>query len=248
MEGSTVSARVLAGVMCCVALSVGCSSSPSSSQEGGATAAPADAVRVDGALYERGAFGQARYVPAGDVDPRSVVGRVESRVASWDLREGEAAYLKPGAPLHAVEGYDPSFRLAARRDGGWALYEVIQAPAAEEVGELLDIGGKVESIGIEDTSDGPASARREGAATIREPGEVGAIVEAALDAPLGRVSRGSFRYLVVFHLEDGTRSVRWYEPRSGELYLGEGPGVSDPYSGVVLPEAPRETIRRALLG
>ena len=231
--------------MCFVALSVGCSSS---SPEGGATAAPADSVRIDGALYERGAFGQARYVPAGDVDLQSVVGKVESRVASWDLREGEASYLKPGAPLHAVEGYDPSFRLAARRDGGWALYEVIRAPAAEEAGELLDIGDKVESIGVEDTFEEPASAGREEVATIRERGEVRAIVEAALDAPLGRVSRGSFRYLVIFHLKDGTRSVRRYEPRSGELYLGEGPGVSDPYSGVVLPEAPRETIRRALLG
>ncbi|CAA9395771.1 MAG: hypothetical protein AVDCRST_MAG22-872 [uncultured Rubrobacteraceae bacterium] len=206
-----------------------------------------DSARIDGILYDRGAYGQDRDVPAGAVDRRSAVGRVESRVASYDLREGEATYLKPGAPLYAVEGYDPSFRLAARRDGGWALYEVAHNPGAEKASELLDVGGKVESIGVEDTFE-VGNTGPEEVATVRGQEKVGNIVDATLDAPLGQISRGSFRYLVVFHLEDGTRSIRWYELRSGELYLSENPSERDPYTGVVLPGAHREAIRRALPG
>lgn len=248
MGRSSLLARALAGVVCCVALSVGCSSSPpSSSPGGGATAAPTDSVRIDGTLYDRGAYGQDRDVPPGAVDRRSAVGRVESRAASHDLREGEATYLGPGAPLYAVEGYDPSFRLAARRDGGWALYEVAHNPGAKKASELLDVGGKVESIGVEDTFE-VGNTGPEEVATVRGQEEVRAIVDATLDAPLGQISRGSFRYLVVFHLEDGTRSIRRYEPRSGKMYLSENPSERDPCTGVVLSGSPREAIRRTLPG
>ena len=203
---------------------------------------------MDGILYDRGAYGQDLDVPAGDVDLRTTFGRVGSRAASHDLREGEATYLEPGTRLHAVEGYDPSFRLAARRDGGWALYEVAHNPGAKKPSELLDVGGKVESVGVEDTFEGTAGGAREEAAALLGPEETRTVVGAALDSPLVKVSPGPFRYLVVFHLEDGTRSLRWYEPGSGELYLSEDPGERDPYAGVVLPEAPREAILRALPG
>jgi hypothetical protein len=41
-----------------------------------------------------------------------------------------AAYLDPGTPLYAVDGYRPSFRLAARREGRLVLYEAAENPSA----------------------------------------------------------------------------------------------------------------------
>ncbi len=110
------------------------------------------------------------------------------------------------------------------------------------------IGGKVESVEVEDTFEGTAGGAREEAAAILGPEEARAVVGAALDSPLVKVSPGPFRYLVVFHLEDGTRSLRWYEPRSGELYLSEDPGEDASYTGVVMPRDVRASLRPAPRG
>ena len=213
--------------------------------------APPDSVRIDGILYERNPYGQARTVPEGAVDLRTAVGRVESRVAGYDLREGEATELKPGTPLHAIEGYDPSFRLAAREgggDGGWAFYEVRENPGAEDAAELLDVWGKVERVAIEAFGSAREVSSAEEVNPALGPDEAEGIVDAALRAPLRRVSGAHFDRVLVFHLEDGTRTMRTYDPRSGELYLSEYRGEDASHTGVVLPRDVRASLRPAPRG
>lgn len=246
----TAQSVALAGVVLfCMALIVGCSASPatrlSSSPASSETAdyAIADSVRFHGVTYYRGSYGQDEAVPVEMVELSSAVEKVERRqAASGRLENGEATRLNSGTPLYAVKGYDTSFRLAAQAGGAggaWALYEVFKNSGAKSAAELLDVRGKVEYVGLRDTLTVSGT---EEVVTIRKPSRVAAIVDAALGAPLRQISGVSSRYLVVFHLEDGTESVRWYEQRSGELYLSG----SGPYSGVTLPKELRESIRQAL--
>jgi hypothetical protein len=37
-------------------------------------------------------------------------------------RNHDAAFLRPGTPVHAVRGWSPLCRLVARHDGGWHVY------------------------------------------------------------------------------------------------------------------------------
>ena len=50
--------------------------------------------------------------------------------------------------MHAVNGYRPSFRLAARREGRLLLFEAFDNPRARTWGDLLDLDGKVARITI----------------------------------------------------------------------------------------------------
>jgi hypothetical protein len=203
-------------------------------------AAPIDLVVLDGSTYYRAAEGR----PAENVDLQSVVGKVKSRLPANEggyerLKDGDATYLEPGASLHAVRGYDPSFRIAARTDGAWGLYEVFENPDAEGTAELLDIEGKAEFVSVRDW---PTIDVAEEVHPVRYPKGVASLVEAVVEAPLVRISEEPGKYHLAFRLEDGTESVRRYEPDSGELYLsgGESP------SGVVLPEKFQDEIRQAL--
>jgi hypothetical protein len=67
----------------------------------------------------------------------------------------DAAYLDKGTALYAVKGYRPTFRLAARRDGELVLFEAAENPRARTWADLLDPGGKVRWIGVNDGSNRP---------------------------------------------------------------------------------------------
>lgn len=216
---------------------VGCSSG---------TAAPVDFLRFDGITYVRSGTTYNRTVPAQLVDRASAVGEVESRrqqpggmPRKDEPEDGYAASLEPGTPVYAVKGYDPSFRLAARRQKEWALYEAVANPSATTGAGLLDIGGKVSYLEIEEAY---RQAGEESKVAIRDPNTVDSVVDATLNAPLEPLPEGLPKYLLVFHLKDGTRSVFRYRPSSGDLYV-----VRDYSSaGVVIPERFRESIERRL--
>jgi hypothetical protein len=190
---------------------------------------PPDSVRLGEVIYE-----WAEPAKAGEASPR--VGEVERLVPSnfektgydW-LRSGDSNSLKRGTRIYAAKGYEPSFRVVARGDGGWGLYEVAANRSADRVVELLDVRGKTSFVSVRDD----ASAYGADALPYRRPGEVADFVDAVLRRPVARVSADySPGYRLVFKLEDGTETARWYEPDSGELYLSdEGPSL-----GVVLPE------------
>ncbi len=242
-------------VLCAGMLLFGCSSTPDgsapSSGEAVADAAPQDSVRVDGITYHRGDYGQTSTIPAKLVDRQTLVGRVREQVASYEPEEGQATELRPGTPLYAVRGYDPSFRITAKEarkgeddesGGAWALYEVQSNPGAEGAGDLLGIQGKAGRISLETiaTNEGEP-VRQEN--FILGPEDSARVAGAALDAPLRHVAGEYFKGLLVFELEDGTRSFRVYDPYSGELFLSENPYEESVIDvGVVLPTKYRKLL------
>jgi hypothetical protein len=86
-------------------------------------------------------------------------------------RDGDAAYLEAGSPLYQVDGYRPSFRLAARQDGRLVLFQADTNPEARAGRELLDLEGKVRRISVNS---------RAGATTelgaISDPGQVAGMI------------------------------------------------------------------------
>jgi hypothetical protein len=152
----------------------------------------------------------------GDVGAQITVVRcklAEHRVEGPDKRlDGDAAYLDPGTPLYAVNGYRPSFRLAARREGQLVHFEAAENPDARTWGDLLDVGGKVRQIAVEDRN-----LRR--LATIADRDQVDRLVALLLRSPLGTskvcVDRGNV--LLAFHLDDGTATALGYNLPSRRL-------------------------------
>ena len=42
---------------------------------------------------------------------------------SYKLRNGDAAFLEPGSVVFSIAGFDPTSRVAAKREGRWYIYE-----------------------------------------------------------------------------------------------------------------------------
>ncbi|WP_025783349.1 hypothetical protein [Sporosarcina sp. D27] len=65
------------------------------------------------------------------------------------LKNDEATYVSAGTPVYEVIGYKPEFRVFA--DG--RVFQVIDNPNAESLGDLADIQGKVTKISIRSDED-----------------------------------------------------------------------------------------------
>lgn len=144
--------------------------------------------------------------------------------------DGDAAYLDKGTALHAVRGYRPAFRLAARRDGELVLFEAAENPRARTWGDLLDVAGKIRWIGINDGSNRPLAA-------LRDRQQVARLVELLLGSRVGKQAacaddKGVF---LAFHLDDATATTLAYSVHFRRL------DCRDP-----LPEAFGAAIRAAL--
>jgi len=148
-------------------------------------------------------------------------------------RDGDAAFLDAGTPVYIVKGYHPEFRLAAYRDDRLVLYEADTNPKAQTGADLLDIGGKARSIGVNSEQDGATEL-----AAITDPEQVAVLVELVLGAPVDQThtTQVGFKYFIAFHLGDGTIVTRAYWPDSGQLSRG-----------IMLPEAFRTAVEQALL-
>lgn len=129
--------------------------------------------------------------------------------------EGFGGDLPIGTPIHEVRGYDPSFRLAARRDTG--KIELLESSSPWDKanvltgGDLFDIGGNVTYIGIhDDLGDWSDGAR----AVIPDRDEVGRLIDLLLAAPVARFPDRMTgpRFLLVYHLADGTVTTDVYFP------------------------------------
>ena len=173
-----------------------------------------DFVQVDGITYHAGDRAEAGREP-GDGDLGAQVSVVRCKLAGYVVEQpagqldGDAAYLDPGTPLHAVRGYRPSFRLAARRDGRPVLFEAVENPRARTWGDLLDLGGKVRRITVDDDN-------RRRLAVLGDRRQVARLVDLLLASPLGPAGPCPDREHVVlgFTLEDGTATSLAYDPRS----------------------------------
>jgi hypothetical protein len=195
----------------------------------------ADFVQVDGITYHAdGRPVSGRGLREGDLGAQVAV--VQCKLADHMVEDpaqryldGDAAYLDKGAALYAVNGYRPGFRLAARRDGELVLFEAAENPRARTWADLLDLGGKVRWIGVNDGSNRPLAA-------IRDRQRVARLVDLLLGSRVGKqvacVDDGVF---LVFHLDDGTATTLAYSAHFRR------PDCRDP-----LPQAFGAAIRTAL--
>lgn len=109
---------------------------------------------------------------------------------------------------------EPILRLAAWQDGRLTLFEADSNPAAHVGGDLLDISGKVQYIGINSEQDGITEL-----AAIKNEPDVDTLVGAVVKAPVNQqlTDHSGTRYLVALHLKDGTAVVRAYWPGTGDV-------------------------------
>lgn len=147
--------------------------------------------------------------------------------------DGDAAYLDAGTPVYRVNGYAPTFRLAAHQDGRIVLFEADTNPHAKTGADLLDIGGKVESIAVTDDANSGAPV-----ATLADAHLVTTLVALLLSAPVDQSRQSAdsgARYFLAFHLADGTQMSRLYLPDAHEVARG-----------IIVPDAFVSTLAAAL--
>ncbi|HEX5440111.1 MAG TPA: hypothetical protein VFW76_04460, partial [Ktedonobacterales bacterium] len=137
---------------------------------------------------------------------------------NYQTEDGAAAYIATGSPVYRVNGYAPTFRLAADRGGRYMLYEADTNPHAKTGADLLDIGDKVRSITVMDDS----GTTQRTVATMSDPQKVTALVALLLAAPVDQTHETSDgpQYFLTFALTDGTQVVRAYFPASHDVERG----------------------------
>ncbi len=179
-------------------------------------------------------FGQVQYLavdyggwtggrPLTDRDLGPEFAKVRNKLAGnvrnpgYRSQDGDAAFLDAGTPVYAVNGYEPGFRLVARRDGRLILYEADTNATAKTGADLMDIEGRVRSIRLNSAEDGVTEL-----AAVTDPQQVADLVELVLNAPVNQNHRDQTgtMYFIAFHLEDDTIVSRAYWPDSGELSRG----------------------------
>jgi hypothetical protein len=117
-----------------------------------------------------------------------------------------------------VEGYATTFRLAAQFAGHLTFYEAHVNPHATTSGDLLDIGGKVSSMGLNNDTDRGTTEL----AALKDASQVAHLVSLILAAPFSQhpLQASGTRYFLVLHLVDGTAVAHAYWPEIGELAPG----------------------------
>jgi hypothetical protein len=173
-----------------------------------------------------------------DADVGPVFATVQFKLAdnvhdpSYQLKDGDAAFLDAGTPVSTVRGYAPTFRLVARFASRLTFYEADTDPHARTGADLLDIGGKVHAIGVNSQQDGTTEL-----GVVKDPAQVRALVAMVLHAAVNQryQERDSATYFIAFHLDDGTAVTRAYWLGSGELARG-----------ILLPQAFGDAVRHAL--
>lgn len=192
----------------------------------GATIDWVNFVKFNGIEYVNGPTPQVgRAIEAADLGPEfaRVQFKVSGNVCTPDYRtqDGHAGFLEKGTPVFTIKGYKPEFRLAAWQDQRLVVFEADTNPQARVGADLLDLDGKVRSIGINSTDDGTTEL-----AAINDPQQVAALVKLVLQAPVDQNFRfaGEYRpgtgFFIAFHFNDGTAAVRSYSTLSNEMQRG----------------------------
>lgn len=152
---------------------------------------------------------------------------------NYQSQDGDAAFLDAGTPIYRVQGYVPTFRLAAHQGGRIVLFEADTNPHAKTGAHLLDIGGKVQSIVVTDDISGGVPV-----ATLADAHLVTTLVALLLSAPVDQSRQSGdsgARYFLSFHLADGTQVSRLYLPDAHEVGRG-----------IIVPDAFVSTLAAAL--
>lgn len=121
------------------------------------------------------------------------------RDAYGDAKHGDASYLPPGTPLHALPDTDTGFRLAAATDDGVKIYEVHRAPDADTGADVYDLDN-LTRIEVRDWNSDEVLGSLEG-----DIGQLVAALRASqvVDEPRPTGVGVAPRYRVLLHLTDG---------------------------------------------
>jgi hypothetical protein len=170
-------------------------------------------VKLNGITYTADRPVVGRMLGEGDLGPVQATVRCSLRdkmdPTRQEPQDGDAAYLEAGSPLYRVDGYRPTFRLAARQDGRLVLFEADTNPRARVGRDLLDLEGKVRRMTINRRADGTTEL-----GGISDPGQVAGMVGMLLGGPVDRPSQPADErpvWSLAFHLRDGTATVRAYD-------------------------------------
>jgi hypothetical protein len=192
-------------------------------------------VRFGGITYIAVDTRPGRALARSDLGPvfATVQFKLEGNVhdPGYQTKDGDAAFLAAGSKVYTVKGYRPTFRLAAQQDNGLTLYEADTNPHARKGGDLLDIEGKVRSIGILSEQDAITEL-----GAIKDRSQVAKLVDEIVQAPVDQKRQGGdLSYFLAFHLFDGTVVKRTYWPDTGILERG-----------ILLPASFGQAIKAAL--
>lgn len=176
-----------------------------------------DFIRFGGITYLVAPTKPGRALTKQDIGPifATTTFKLDGNVQTpnYQSKDGDAALLNAGTNVYTVKGYNPIFRLAAQRNNTFVLYEADTNPHANKGVDLLDIGGKVQYIGVVSEQDGVTEL-----GTIKAAKQVAALVAMVLDAPINQnLQGGQKRYFIAFHLYDGTVVTRAYWLDTDEL-------------------------------
>jgi hypothetical protein len=184
-------------------------------------------VRFGGITY-LASFDAGRELQPADLGAQfaTVRFRLDGNVSdpNYQSQDGDAAFLDAGTAIYRVNGYVPTFRLAAYQGGHIVLFEADTNPHAKTGADLLDIGGRVQSITVTDDISGGALV-----ATLADAHLVTTLVSLLLSAPVDQSRQSGdtgARYFLAFHLGDGTQVSRLYLPDAHEVARG-----------IILPDA-----------
>ncbi len=197
-----------------------------------------DFIQLHGVTYVAAWTSPGRPLQQGDLGTEYWTVKVklaDSHDPNHRAQDGDAGFLDPGTAVYSMNGYSPTFRLAAYDQGRLTLYEADTNPKAKVGADLLDLVNKVSYIGI----NSPQNGRTELAA-VHKQGVVDALVGMILRAPVDQTRRndpGLHEYFIDFHLRDGTETTRSYWPTSGEMSRG-----------ILLPPAFASAVADALNG
>jgi hypothetical protein len=193
-------------------------------------------IRFGGITYLASTLHAGHPLQVSDLGPQFAIVKfkLEGHVQDphYQARDGDAAFLDVGTRIYTVKGYKPTFWLTANVNHNVLLFEADTNPKAKIGADLLDIGGKVNHIGVNSNQDGTTEL-----AAIKNPKQVAQLVAMVLSAPVDqtRVGQGGPQYFLAFHLKDGTVVIRAYWLNSGELTRG-----------ILLPKAFGSVVAHAL--
>jgi hypothetical protein len=184
-----------------------------------------DFLRMNGVTYVSAAQFETNASYAGS--HLAVVRRSDSSAPR--AGEAEAAFLPVGTEVVAFQGYRASFRVLARSQQGWKVYEAPPAVGARTGADVLDIGGRVAQIDVLSYDSG-------GSALVGSVTDASTVRRAVSDLMASAVSATSGAdptWVVAFVMTDGTRVIRDYDPaanRLGELVVPQS--LSDAIAAV----------------
>lgn len=172
-----------------------------------------DFVKLGGIQYMRTDYS----IDADKLGPQisEVKFKISDNVNNPDyiVKDGDAAYLEKGTPIYNINNYKSSFRIAIKATNEIIVYQVFDNPSAKKGSDIADISNKVDYIEINSKSN------EEEIAAITDVDKINEMVDMVLKAPvdLSTSKQMGERYLISFHLKDGSEFKGTYWLESGQL-------------------------------